>query len=123
VAPPLIQHHGGYGAGLKRAHRRPQYPAFYPWRVGTETLPHCLADAEFQLRAHFECVIGGRLEELVGQRELEDCSEGLPQSWNESASSPGDDSLRQGYAALAVLAKTLWSESSTPTGDMVPDGG
>jgi hypothetical protein len=40
---------GGSGCGLKLAHRRPQSPASSRGGVDTETLPHSLADAEFEL--------------------------------------------------------------------------
>ena len=69
---------GDHGCSLELAHRGTQSSAFTRGGVGTETLPHSLADAELQFRVRLGRVIGRGLEKLVRQSEFEDGPEGLP---------------------------------------------
>jgi hypothetical protein len=63
--------------GLKLAQRGPQPVTFAGAGFDTEALANALTDSEFQFRMGFGRVVGGGLEELVRDRELEDCPERL----------------------------------------------
>src|ERR1700754_4592797 len=68
---------GGYRSVLQLAHRGTQSVTLAGGRIDAETPPHAVADTEFQLRVCLRCVVGGGLEQLVGQRELQDRPERL----------------------------------------------
>src|ERR1700719_1249833 len=63
--------------GLKLAQRGPQPATSAGAGVDTEALANARTDSEFQLRVGFGRVVRGSLEELVRDRELDDCPERL----------------------------------------------